>query len=492
MTALSVNYTSPSGPYAAKYGAVTTAINQAFSAWMSHFDAPLGAVTINVTIQPLGGNTVASSAPSGVVPVGLSGSKVIEMSGFAAEIATGAALSATTRSAVLNIDSSWLNTYFANPAANTVEIQRVMQHEIGHMLGVIGYTGSGVTGPVRSSTYTTAFDNYLQFVGTAEYFGGPNAIAAYGGAVRMDYPSIDHPYVPGGTSVMSYLDEAKTIQPLDTAILRDTGLPILSAQEVAEHQVTRLYLAALGRAPDAAGLVANTRALLAGTSLSSDAAGFFTSGEFARLYGANPSDTAFVNAVYQNVLHRAADAPGQAQYLKALNSGMSRADVLTSFSESSENRGALETTPNQTYSETVEAQAERLYDAAIGRTPDAIGYGNLTRAMLNGLTLQQAALGFVQSGEFASRYGGGGDNGTFVDALYRNALHRTADVSGRTHYVDALNTGLSRADLLVSFSECSEHVANVIRQDTPTLGAFLTNTDAHLGFIPTVPGALFA
>ncbi len=491
MTALTVNYTAPLGPYSTQYGAMTTAINQAFNAWMSHFDAPLGAVNINVSFAALGGNEVASAGPDKVVQVGTSGSKTLYMSGFGAEVATGAPLSVAARSGDLNIDTSWFKTEFANPAANTVEIQRVLQHEIGHMLGFIGFTTTSPTGPSQPATYTTAFDNYLSFAGTAEYFSGPNAIAAYGGAVRMDYPTAVHTYVPNKASIMSYLDQATTIQPLDTAVLRDTGLPILSAQEVAEHEVTRLYLGALGRAPDAAGLVANTRALLAGASLSSDAAGLVTSGEFTRLYGANQSDTDFVSAVYQNVLHRAADASGQTQYLRALGSGMSRGDVVMSFSESSENRSALETTPNQSYSETVEAQAERLYDAALGRTPDAIGYGNLTRAMLNGLTLQQAALGFVQSGEFASRYGAATSNGAFVDALYQNTLHRAADPGGRTQYLAALNSGMSRADLLVNFSEASEHVGNVIRQDTPAPGAFMTNSNAHLGSIPTVPSALF-
>ena len=490
MTALSVSYTAPTGPYAAQYGTVTAAINQAFNAWMSHFDAPAGDVSISVTIRTLGTNVAASAAPNGYVPVAYSGSKATYISGFGAEIVTGAALSATAKSGRLSLDTSWFNYVFANPAANTTEIQRIMQHEIGHMLGFIGYTQSGATGPIRSSSSTTAFDNYLQYVGTAEYFGGPNAIAAYGDAVRMDYPTTFHPYVPGKASLMSYLDEATTIQPLDVAVLRDTSLPILSTQEVAEHQVTRLYLATLGRAPDAAGLVANTRALLSGTSLTTDAAAFLASGEFAQRYGTGQSDGAFVNALYQNVLHRAGDAAGVQTWTGALAGGLSRAEVLADFAESAENRTALAATPNQSYSETVEAQAERLYDAAFGRAPDAIGYGNLTRAMLNGVTLQQASLGFVQSGEFANRYGAAADNGAFVDALYRNTLHRTADASGRAQYLKALSSGISRADLLMSFSESAEHVANVIRQDTPAPGAFLQDTNAHLGSIPLLPATL--
>jgi hypothetical protein len=151
----------------------------------------------------------------------------------------------------------------------------------------------------------------------------------------------------------------------------------------------------------------------------------------------------------------------------------------------------LQATPNQTYSETVEAQAERLYDAAFGRAPDPIGYGNLTRGMLNHVTLQQAALGFVQSAEFSNRYGTAASNGTFVDALYQNTLHRAADAGGRAQYLAALSGGMSRADVLVSFSESSEHVGNVIRQDAPNPGAFLTSSNAHLGSIPTVPSALF-
>ena len=490
MTALTVSYTSPNGPYAAQYGAVTAAVNQGFNAWMSHFDMPAGAVTINVSIQPLGTNVAASARPDGYVIVGTSGSKATYLSGFAAEIATGASLSALTRTGQLNLDTSWFNYVFANPAANTAEIQRVVQHEIGHMLGYIAATSPGLAGPIRSTTATTAFDNYLSFAGTAEFFSGPNAIAAYGGGVRMDYPTIVHTYVPGSASLMSYLDEATTIQPLDTAILRDTGLPILSTQEVAEHQATRLYLAALGRAPDASGLVAHTRALLNGVSLSGDAAGFLTSGEFARLYGTNQSNTAFVNTLYQNVLHRTGDAGGVQNWTNALAGGLSRAEVLVDFAECSENKGALAAAPNKSYSETVEAQAERLYDAAFGRASDALGYGNLTHALLNGLTLQQAALGFLQSGEFASRYGANADNGTFVDALYRNTLHRAADPAGRVHYLDALSSGMSRADVLADFSESKEHIANVIRQDTPTPGALLTDTTAHLGSIPTVPASL--
>ena len=55
------------------------------------------------------------------------------------------------------------------------------------------------------------------------------------------------------------------------------------------------------------------------------------------MYGANSSDTQFVNLLYSHVLHRTPDAGGNAYWLNALANGNSRGAVLASFSESPEN-----------------------------------------------------------------------------------------------------------------------------------------------------------
>jgi hypothetical protein len=47
-----------------------------------------------------------------------------------------------------------------------------------------------------------------------------------------------------------------------------------------------------------------------------------------------------VTLLYANVLHRTPDAAGFAVQVNALNSGMSRAQLLVNFSESNENFGA--------------------------------------------------------------------------------------------------------------------------------------------------------
>jgi hypothetical protein len=102
----------------------------------------------------------------------------------------------------------------------------------------------------------------------------------------------------------------------------------------------RLYQAAFDRAPDAAGLGYWISMLDSGqASLDQVSAGFASSKEFADLYGANASDSQFVQQLYQNVLHRPAEADGYAFWLDAIEEhGVARADVLSHFSESVENQ----------------------------------------------------------------------------------------------------------------------------------------------------------
>lgn len=105
-------------------------------------------------------------------------------------------------------------------------------------------------------------------------------------------------------------------------------------------QAFRLYQAAFDRNPDLGGLGAQINGLDSGTSLLQISRNFIDSEEFLLRYGANPSNEAFVTQLYANVLHRAPDAGGYAVQLGALNGGMSRAQLLVNFSESTENYNA--------------------------------------------------------------------------------------------------------------------------------------------------------
>jgi hypothetical protein len=73
-----------------------------------------------------------------------------------------------------------------------------------------------------------------------------------------------------------------------------------------------------------------------GTSLQTVANGFTSAQEFLKTYG-QPATDQFVTLLYKNVLHRAPDAAGLANWDNLLNTHQeTRAQVVVGFSESPE------------------------------------------------------------------------------------------------------------------------------------------------------------
>ena len=103
------------------------------------------------------------------------------------------------------------------------------------------------------------------------------------------------------------------------------------------------------------------------------------------------------------------------------------------------------------------AQVMRLYDAAFNRAPDQSGFEALLDTLEAGtLSLQQLANEFITSTEFQSQYAGL-TNQQFVEQLYQFCLNRAGDSGGITTWVNALNGGMSRGEVLLAFSESGEH-----------------------------------
>lgn len=261
----------------------------------------------------------------------------------------------------------------------------------------------------------------------------------------------------GGNAVSNYLDGGGGA---DTII----GDGVVSWTYGAAA-VRRLYLATLDRGPDDNGHRYWQDQLDAGQSLVSVAAGFVGSAEFQARYGAL-GNAAFVDLLYQNVLNRPADAPGSAYWTGLLNGGTSRASVVTGFSESSEFSFSTEVREHS-------GQVFRLYDTAFNRNPDGAGFQLWTDQRYSGLTTAEIAGSFMASPEFTARYGNVGalSNQQFVDILYQNVLDRPADPGGRDHWIGVL-AYTSRQDVLIGFSESSEH-------------RILTNTGLN-GFLTSV------
>ena len=99
----------------------------------------------------------------------------------------------------------------------------------------------------------------------------------------------------------------------------------------------RLYQAAFQRNPDSSGLDYWVRQRWAGRGPVSIANHFTASSEFRAKFG-NPTNDAFITLLYDHVFHRAADPSGRAYWLKKLNAGTGRGQMLYELSNSPEFR----------------------------------------------------------------------------------------------------------------------------------------------------------
>lgn len=105
------------------------------------------------------------------------------------------------------------------------------------------------------------------------------------------------------------------------------------------------------------------------------------------------------------------------------------------------------------------AQVMRMYDAALARQSDQAGFENWLDRLETGTSLTQMAQAFLNSAEFQSKFGGL-SNQDYVAQLYRTTLRREPDPGGLAAWTARLDSGMSRTDMLVAFSESGEHVAN--------------------------------
>ena len=143
---------------------------------------------------------------------------------------------------------------------------------------------------------------------------------------------------------------ANTIVVADTVAGRDGTDTLVNVERAKFSDVTlafdiggdagqgyRLYKAAFNRNPDQDGLTFWINQIDRGTSLRNVAQSFVDSAEYRSIYGASPTPDSIVTAFYTNVLGRTPDAAGLTFWINTARAGMSAAELLTNFSESTEN-----------------------------------------------------------------------------------------------------------------------------------------------------------
>jgi hypothetical protein len=121
-------------------------------------------------------------------------------------------------------------------------------------------------------------------------------------------------------------------------------------------QLTDLYEKVLGRAPDPDGAAYWTSRVQAGMRLTDIGTYFYGSAEYYQRVGG--TNTAFVTALYQDILHRSPDQGGLDHWVATLDRGAPPSSVAASFYAS------------------VESRLDRvagLYQSLLGRAPDADG-----------------------------------------------------------------------------------------------------------------------
>ena len=103
------------------------------------------------------------------------------------------------------------------------------------------------------------------------------------------------------------------------------------------------------------------------------------------------------------------------------------------------------------------AQVTRLYDTVLQRAPDQAGLDLWVDQLEDGrASLTDIAVGFLNSSEFQALTGSLSD-ADYVEYLYQNALGRASEPAGKSFWIEQLNKGAGRADLLIGFSESVEH-----------------------------------
>jgi streptogramin lyase len=127
-----------------------------------------------------------------------------------------------------------------------------------------------------------------------------------------------------------------------------------------------------------------------------------------------PTDprTAFVAALYRDVLGRAPEAGGVTLWVQALQGGATQAQVVQAVWESAEHRGL---------------EVDQFYATYLHRAADALGRTFWIDQLLGGASETDVAAQFLASEEYTLEHP---DTASFVQGVYGDALGRTPDAVG--------------------------------------------------------------
>ncbi len=175
-------------------------------------------------------------------------------------------------------------------------------------------------------------------------------------------------------------------------------------------------------------------------------------GAFEPQYAINASaNQILVENFFELLLNRLAD-PGSAGFVNELNTGASASTVALQIEGSSEYLGN---------------QVQLLFQRYLHRQADATGLPSFINLLSHGGTLEQAAAIIVGSPEYFQLHGG--NNVSFLKAMYLDALGRLPDAFGQDSFTQMLAGGASRTTVALAVFTSPEYRSNLISQGFSTL-----------------------
>lgn len=225
-----------SGAYSSYFNQVRTVLTQAGNEWAKYFNGAGATLELDVRFKVLDSPILAQARPDMTFDRMVGGTSVFEPSAMK-EIRTGIDPDPSTPDGFVEINVDVLSDlhFGGTPVpANKYDAFTLLTHELGHVLGFTGWANDA-TGQTAGSA--TQYDLLIEKSGSDFYFTGSNARQTYGSNVPLARGSVHHygnRTGPGADldglmmSVSMGTGERQYVAPIDLAILKDVGMPILS------------------------------------------------------------------------------------------------------------------------------------------------------------------------------------------------------------------------------------------------------------------------
>jgi hypothetical protein len=166
----------------------------------------------------------------------------------------------------------------------------------------------------------------------------------------------------------------------------------------------------------------------------------------ASVFTYNGRQFELIDAVFQELLGRPADDAGLGYWFDQLFRGAPRSAVAW---------GILHT------DEQAIRHVAAMYAAILHRAPEPAGSAFWSRQLIDGAVPDSLRAQLFGSDEYFVG-DGGGENGTYIDAVYDNLLGRAPDPAGRAFWLDRLDHGVSRGTVAAAFLAVDEVRGNRI------------------------------